>query len=201
MFIAHAFGGYLGTRLCLKSQLGQELSERRWIGFLVFGIFCSILPDIDLLYFYTLDHRQHPHHQFWTHMPFFWIAVSLLVYAIGRWKFRPYAALISLLLLGGTFMHMILDSVAGGIFWLYPVSDTYFRMFTITPRFQWWVLNYIIHWTFLAEIAIVAGALWVLRNDQSVKVFVRSLLDNNYILNKIRARKEDDKQELIVEVD
>jgi len=201
MFIAHAFGGYLGTRLCLKSQVGQELSERRWMSFLIFGIICSILPDIDLLYFYTLDHRQHPHHQFWTHMPFFWITVSLFVYALGRWKFRPYAALISLLLLGGTFMHMILDSVAGGIFWLYPLSDTYFKMFTITPRFQWWVLNYIIHWTFLAEVAIVASALWVYRSDERVKSFVQSLLVQKLIPIKLRSRSKGSKQQLVVETD
>lgn len=201
MFIAHAFGGYLGSRLCLKSQLGEELSETRWIGFMIFGVICSILPDIDLLYFYTLDHRQHPHHQFWTHMPFFWITVSLLVYAIGRWKFRPYALLTTIMLAGGTFMHMILDSVAGGIYWLYPLSDTYFRMFTITPRFPWWVLNYIIHWTFLAEIVIVASALYVLRDDDRVNTFARNLLKRSLLSKQTRETTEREKPALAIEAE
>jgi len=129
------------------------------------GLICSILPDIDLLYFYGIDHRQHPHHTYWTHMPFFWLSISALVYVIERRVFRKQIALVSLLLLSGTLLHLVLDSVAGGIFWLYPWSDTYFRIFTITPRFNWWVLNYIIHWTFLLEIAIVSASLYVMRQD------------------------------------
>jgi len=165
MFVAHIFGGYLSARQCLKSfaKAESDLSPVKY--YVIFGLLCSILPDIDLLYFYFLDHRQHPHHSYWTHMPIFWIGASVILYMFERLVMKKKQAPLSILLLTGAFLHLILDSVAGGIYWLFPWSETYFRLFTITPRFDWWVLNYIIHWTFLLEILIISVSVYVMRKD------------------------------------
>ena len=70
------------------------------------------------------------------------------------------------ILLLNTELHMVLDSVAGGIFWLYPFNQEYFRIFKVTARFDWWVLNYIFHWTFLLELLIITVAVFVYYQDR-----------------------------------
>ena len=47
------------------------------------GLLGSIFPDLDMFYFYFIDHRQHGHHCYWTHTPFYWITLLLFVYVIA----------------------------------------------------------------------------------------------------------------------
>ncbi|MDH5325615.1 MAG: metal-dependent hydrolase [Gammaproteobacteria bacterium] len=165
MFIAHACAGYLWTRHFIRSNENRELSSKL-VPYVGFGIFCSILPDLDLLYFYTLDNRQNPHHSYWTHMPFFWLTVSALVYGIGTRLLRKIPAAVSIILGVNTCLHLVLDSVAGGIYWFYPLSDAYVVWVPITARFDWWVWNFIFHWVFLMELLIVSLAVWVYQRDR-----------------------------------
>jgi len=165
MFIAHIFGGYLGTRLCLRCTTKQDVQGANLKYYLLFGLLCSVLPDFDLAYFYLIDHRQHPHHTYWTHIPIFWVILASLTYVIGHYILKKRVGLLSIILLSGTCLHLILDSVAGGIYWLYPFSSTYYRLFTITPRYDWWVLNYLLHWTFLLEILIIVTSIYFMRKD------------------------------------
>ena len=160
MFVAHIFAGYLLTRQIVTKRKTVVSSKQYYL----FGIFCSILPDIDLLYFYTIDHRQHIHHSYWTHIPIFWISVTLMLFLLSK-LIRKNIGTYLLLLLANTLAHLLLDSVAGGIFWFYPLSEDYVRWFHIPSRFDWWVWNYIFHWTFLLEISIIASALLVFYFD------------------------------------
>jgi inner membrane protein len=77
MFIAHAPAGYLLTKLVLHRYPPQRDRDVKMI--LRSGMLASVFPDIDLSYFYLLDHCQHLHHSYWTHIPFWW----LVVWAIG----------------------------------------------------------------------------------------------------------------------
>jgi len=164
MFFAHLFAGYLVSRKVKDNHKDKQLVLR----YILFGLFCSVMPDLDLIYFYIWDHRQHIHHSYWTHIPLFWIACCSALYLFSKLlkkNLNPYILLIFL----NTLLHLFLDSVVGGIYWFYPVTDDYLRMFTLTSRYNWWVLNYIIHWTFLFELAIIATAIYMLRVDFSPK--------------------------------
>ena len=166
MFIAHLPAGYLWTRSQLNWLNVHPKSNPSAKYYVFFGLLCSVLPDFDLLYFYLIDHRQHEHHTYWTHIPLFWIAISLSLYAIGKFVLRKNLVALCLILIGNTWLHLFLDTVAGGIYWLYPLSETKYRIFVITARFDWWVWNYIIHWTFLFELLIIsmfAYQLWWVR--------------------------------------
>lgn len=166
MFFAHGFGGYLVTRHLVKRADEKTHSASLFSRYILWGIFCSILPDLDLLYFYSLDNRQHLHHSYWTHMPVFWIFLACAIYSIGHGFFKKSIGLYCLILLAGTILHLLLDTVAGGIHWLYPWSDYKFQWFVIQPEYKWWVFNYIFHWTMLMEVTLMLLAYVVYRRDQ-----------------------------------
>ena len=56
------------------------------------------------------------------------------------------------------FLHLVLDTVSGGIAWLYPYDAGSIVLIDVPARFDWWVWNFILHWSFLPEIAIVFWA-------------------------------------------
>jgi len=166
MFVAHLFAGYLCTRQTIRRVGPCFPQENYWNIYVVFGVFCSVLPDFDLIYFYTIDNRQHLHHSYWTHTPIFWLFLSGLVYAVCRWVFNRRFGAICVILLFNTWLHLILDTVAGGIYWFYPFSDVNIQWMHIPARYDWWVLNYIIHWTFMLEICIIMAAVYIYRRDR-----------------------------------
>lgn len=154
MFIAHAPAGYLLTR---------KLARHPSAGLLMLGLVASVLPDLDLVRFYVIDHRRVLHHAYWTHEPFWWALLGLawLVFASLRGSRR-------LILAGHVFFanvlgHLVLDSVAGRIRWLAPFSERSFALVSVPARLPWWVSNFLFHWTFLLEVAITAWAVWTWR--------------------------------------
>jgi hypothetical protein len=60
---------------------------------------------------------------------------------------------------------MTLDSIASGIKWLYPFNQTYFSIWRIPSIYQWWVANYLFHWTFILELLITTTAAMVFIRD------------------------------------
>jgi len=156
MFIAHMPAGYLLVT-SISSKLNLDQTTAKWV--LVLSLLGSVLPDFDLLYFYLIDERQHSHHTYWSHMPAFWIiafcSLSFLSYLLKS----KFVLIASSALFFGTILHLILDTMAGGIYWFYPLTNTSYTMVSIQPKYNCWVLNFILHWTFAIEIAIVLAAL------------------------------------------
>jgi len=128
MFLAHLPAGYL---------LSQRISNRFGFGTLIWiGLIGSVLPDFDLFYFYLIDGRQHPHHSYWSHIPAFWLiifCVTILISVFGRHRRLTD---ISLILFPNIFLHLLLDSVAGGgIKWFYPITEINLALFTVPSTF------------------------------------------------------------------
>jgi len=161
MLIAHPAAGYLATKgaLALGLGRGRGLSDRT---LLAVGVAASVLPDADLLYFYTIDRQQHLHYGYWTHIPAFW-AVVLGLAAGVCWvrHIRNGAPVIALVALN-LFLHFVLDTVAGGMRWLYPFSSRGFALVRVPAEHGHWFLNFIWHWTFILELLLWAAALYVL---------------------------------------
>jgi inner membrane protein len=38
---------------------------------------------------------------------------------------------------------------------------------TVRPRYDFWVLNFVLHWTLALELALVVAALWRFRRSRS----------------------------------
>lgn len=153
MFIAHLPAGYIGA--CLLTQASAEARRRDLFAPFVVG---SIFPDVDMFYFYLIDHGRHLHHQYWTHLPVFWLAclAALLLSALLARTSR--IAVIGSSFVGGVFLHLALDTPFAGIAWLYPLSDYNFYLIPVPATRSWWVLSFVFHWSFLFEIAICLAA-------------------------------------------
>jgi len=136
MFIAHLPAGYLVSHV-----LAGARAERRSL--VATGLFCSALPDTDLLWFYLLDNRQTPHHEYLFHWPFFWIAVAMVLAGAtllcGRRDLLPYLWVGVVCLL----VHLLLDSFAAEIYWFAPFSDWHLNAVIVPARFDWWVWNFV----------------------------------------------------------
>ncbi|MDP1681267.1 MAG: metal-dependent hydrolase [Burkholderiales bacterium] len=157
MFIAHLPAGYLLSKGVVAMEHLRHLSEQTKRRLIVAGMVGAISPDIDLLYFYLIDHRQHGHHSYWTHLPVFWV-IAILIWIALLWRRSRTWVWLGIVFGLSALGHMVLDSTAGGIRWLYPLSMQYFRLAHIHAGQSWWVMNFVLHWTVLLEIVIVASA-------------------------------------------
>jgi len=165
MLIAHLPAGYLLARRLAPRLAAGPADVRR---LMAVGLVASVFPDIDLVYFYLIDGRQTLHHDYWTHIPAFWPAATLAAAAL-LWLARmgiPWREF--LVFLAGILLHLVLDTPAGGILWGWPVSLHRFMLVEVPARFDWWVWSFVLHWTFLAELGIVA---WAAREFDAVGRF------------------------------
>lgn len=156
MFIAHLPAGYLLTRRMVARQRSRGT-------LLAVGLAASVLPDLDLIWFYLVDNRQSVHHAYLFHWPLFWVALAALALGGARLAQRPGAGPVIAVALAGLLLHMALDSIAAGIAWAAPFSDFEINLVQVPARHGWWVWNFVLHWTFALELAILAaagGTLW-----------------------------------------
>ena len=159
MFIAHLPAGYIISSLLLPRLKCSRIDAKV---FMASGALGAIAPDLDIFYFYLVDHKQHNHHSYFTHFPAFWASL-LLISAIWLYcsRSKTWPAIFTIFCLNG-FGHMVLDTVVGAIQWFAPFLDRYFAFFPIPSLYQPWWLNFIFHWSFALEIGILCYAflLW-----------------------------------------
>ena len=158
MFIGHLPAGYILTK---KLQAKLKIKQYLWI-----GLIASILPDIDLLYFYLIDNRQHLHHDYWTHMPFYWLIIAAVTFST-LWLLRKKAYITAaIIFFSNIFLHLFLDTIVGKIAWLYPFTNQSYYLFDVPAVHDFWVYNFIFHWTFLFEIGVMVWAIYILRKQR-----------------------------------
>jgi len=157
MFLAHMPAGYLASKL-LATQFRLDPSKTKCLLFL--GLLGSIFPDLDMFYFYLIDNRQHGHHSYWTHIPIYWLSLLAISYAVAAFYKSRFLTASATVFFGCILLHLSLDSFAGGgIKWLYPFDHSYFSIFTVPAQpNRYWVWNYFLHWTVLAELTIISIA-------------------------------------------
>jgi len=131
----------------------------------------GILPDVDMLYFYLIDHRQHFHHTYWTHLPFCWAMVVLLVWIAywRNWVSQIFFTTLSVVVFN-VFLHLALDSIAGGILWLWPFSNKSYSLVDVPSLYSHWILNFVFHWTFVLEILLTLVMIFVLWRGSQKRV-------------------------------
>jgi inner membrane protein len=150
VFLAHLPAGYLLTKR-IEARCGVS-------GLMPVGLVASVLPDLDLFRFYVLDGRRVLHHEYWTHVPFWWAIIAAtwcLGFAVTRHR-RGLAG--SAVFFGNIFLHLVLDTIVGGVAWFAPFSRRPFALVIVPAGHQWWVLNFVLHWTFVLELLVVAWA-------------------------------------------
>lgn len=159
MIIGHLPAGYLSAHLLRWGSAAVRAIDRKWIVWAALA--GSVFPDLDMLYFYLLDHRQHHHHRYWTHLPIFWLIVLPAVLLVLRSARREVAFILSAVFGANVALHLLLDSIVGHIWWLYPFVDTPFSLATVPAAYKPWWLSFVLHWSFLLEVALLAAATYV----------------------------------------
>lgn len=145
MIVGHLAAGYLAARAF--AAVGAKVIFPG----LIVG---SVLPDVDMLWFFFVDDQQTHHHDYLTHRPAVWAAVVLLA-SLAKAPF-----LIGLGL--GGLLHLALDSIAGKVAWAWPFSDAAHPLVIVPATQSHWILSFLTHWTFAAELALCFIALLLL---------------------------------------
>jgi inner membrane protein len=114
----------------------------------------SVFPDIDMLWFHLVDHGAIHHHRYWLHAPAFWLAIAAVAMIVLPSPKRALAAMFT----ASVLIHLVVDTLAGGIMWLWPLSTHLFTLTTVPATQSHWVLSFMLHWTFLAELLLIAVA-------------------------------------------
>ncbi|MBB4820094.1 inner membrane protein [Pseudomonas alcaligenes] len=160
MIVAHLPTGYLIGALLERRFRPAACSPRLWLAVALLGAFA---PDLDMLYFHLVDGRQHHHHSYWSHWPVVWFGALALALAWQRLAQQTWVPMLLVLFTLNGCVHLLLDSVVGDIWWLAPWVDQAFSLATVTPRYQPWWLNFILHGSFLLELSLLGAALWLAR--------------------------------------
>lgn len=149
MFIAHLPTGYITTTALAPFFQKQGVTYKQ---LMICGLLGAIAPDFDLLYFFLVDNQQHHHHMYFPHLPIVWLV--LLGLSLLWFKLNPRYSSLALVFSINGFIHLLLDSVVGDIWWLAPVIDKPYALFHIEALHQPWWLNFLLHWSFLLELSI-----------------------------------------------
>lgn len=167
-----------GSQVCPGLVGGNMLTAHLAAGYCVTGLYRTpgraviaaalvggVLPDLDLAFFYLVDERSLHHHRYWVHVPAFWMALGVLILPLARYGrcFLPASAfLVSIM------FHLLLDSIAGGIMWLYPLDNTLYRAVVVPPDGRHRVVTFLTHWTILLELLVwlSAAVLFCLRRKR-----------------------------------
>lgn len=158
MFIGHLPAGFISARLLFTHLKSVGVS---YTAFIAWGMFGAIIPDIDMVYFYLIDHRQHHHHSYITHFPIVWLSLLIVSSAwFCKTSQRKNAVLVVIFSLNA-FIHIILDTIVGDIWWLAPFVDRPFSFATVPAMYQPWWLNFLLHWSFVLEMMLVIYALYL----------------------------------------
>ena len=164
MILAHAPAGYLVSKILL-AQFRLEYSSSKQL--MILGILGSVFPDLDMLYFYLIDSRQHGHHSYWTHIPYYWALLLCIGYSIAAIFRSRILVAATTIFVGCALLHLLLDTFAGGgIKWLHPFSNQYTNIFSIPSRYSHWVWNYVFHWTAIVELALTVSAIAMYRTTR-----------------------------------
>lgn len=168
MIIGHLPAGYVLSRIGY-SWFCHVISSYR--PFMFWGMFGSIVPDLDMLYFHLIDHRSTHHHKYFSHYPSVWLSIVAIaaIFSISetsRKKFGGYALLFSV----SAFLHLILDTVVGDVWWFAPFVDQPFALATVPALYKPWWLNFILHWSFLLELSICFWAVLLWRRGPNPTV-------------------------------
>ncbi len=160
MFIAHLPSGYI-----LSVTVLERIRTAPATAFAVVlaGMLGALAPDLDLLYFYLVDHRQTLHHKYISHWPLAWIALLAVAIVWRSLATRSTTALLFLVFCLGAVLHVVLDSFVGDVWWFAPFVDQPYAFFTVPARFKPWWLNFIFHWSFAVELLICVWALLIYR--------------------------------------
>ncbi|MDB5238727.1 MAG: rane-bound metal-dependent hydrolase [Candidatus Parcubacteria bacterium] len=129
----HLAGGYLTANAILAlAPATAAFSPTQTLILLAIGTIFGDGPDIDL-FIYNFNQKssrpdadENGHRHYVTHTPIFWLGLSLLI-VLGGWIAGSlFTQFVGWMILGGSWTHLLLDSIEFGVRWLWPFSQRRF---------------------------------------------------------------------------
>ena len=159
MIIGPLPAGYIMAKLAY-SRFHRNIAD--YSKFMFWGVLGSVAPDFDMFYFYLIDHRRTHHHKYLTHSPIVWIGVLGLAILLFYSKTNRKVSVCILMFAVSGFVHLMLDSTVGDVWWLSPFIDKPFSLATVPALYKPWWLNFILHWSFGLELVVLlwAALIW-----------------------------------------
>jgi len=143
MYLAHLPAGYLLTSFIqTKSKNNQYLK---------LGLVASVAPDFDMIYKILFDSNGYNHRYYITHLPLFWVGLTIISYLTILALFKVKKINLSqknnylymlLIFMSNVFLHLALD-LPTGLLLLRPFSDHIFRFVIIANNYNNYLLNII----------------------------------------------------------
>ena len=155
MFFAHLPAGYLVSRALFRIVPQGSI---QWT--LAAGMAGGVFPDADLLYLNLLDATLQHHHTYLTHLPIAWLGCAALAWLATRQRSATIRLTVAAFLLAWL-SHLLLDTLTGDIWWLYPLIDQPYSLVKIEARHEPWWLNFLLHWSMALELAVIGAAAWL----------------------------------------
>lgn len=159
MFIGHLPAGYILSNIARE----RALNICAWKFVLLTGLIGSVIPDIDLIYFYLIDGRQTHHHSYITHTPFFWLIIYLTSTTLSILFKNKKALYLTGIFTASVLTHLLLDSITGKIYWGYPFSNEHLTLVDVEAKHSWWVMNFVLHWTFIFELLLFTASIIIFK--------------------------------------
>ncbi len=147
MIVAHLPAGYL---------LGRALGVRSG-AVMAAALAGAMLPDLDMIWFHAVDGGRVHHHHYWPHLPAVWAGLAAITLPAAL-LLRPGAVRPAAVFFASILLHLLLDSIAGGIAWAWPADDRLMALVEVPATRSHWILSFMVHWTFALELAIVFAA-------------------------------------------
>lgn len=154
MILAHLPAGYI---------LGRMLGQRRG-KVMIAALLGSVLPDLELLYAFAFGTGPVGLARSWLHLPAFWLGVALVALAMCT-RYWPAHRRLVWVFLAAILLHLMLDNLSDGVMWFWPLSDRMFRLVLLPPTPGSWLIQLVLHWSFLAEALIITLAFWLYRKS------------------------------------
>ncbi|MEN8834043.1 MAG: metal-dependent hydrolase [Pacificibacter sp.] len=145
MFIAHLPAAYIAFKAGAR-----RISKPAFAA----GMLGAVFPDLDMFWFYFIDHKAHHHHDYITHRPFVWICITVIGFALYRYR---CSAVVTAFGVGGL-IHMLLDTTLGAVNWAWPFGDWGGPVIIVPATHDHWIASFVTHWTFWPEIIICVVA-------------------------------------------
>ncbi len=159
MHFAHLPAGYITSKLFIKKFEKRKITAKT---FIAWGMFGSIAPDLDFIYWF-IDHGKHHHHQYYTHFPFVWAVLVLLsLFALLLDFTRGRTTALAFIFTFNGLIHTLLDTIAGYVLIFAPFADMN-NPITLAHYFPW-DTNFL-------EFFVILWALYLWKKDQILGIF------------------------------
>ncbi len=146
MLLSHLSTGYLLGRAAYARGLAMAIA-----------LLGAIAPDIDTIWWYFTGSTTH-HHLLPAHIPAVWAVIAAIILPLIA-RLRPANLYLAIIFFIAVFLHLALDTISGGIMWLWPFSDYQIELITLAEAQTGQFFGLVWHWTVALELMVWTVAL------------------------------------------